>query len=293
MMSDLEKSEKVVENSENSVALDKAVVDDIDRAIELDSKKSEELSDDNDEKTDDEEEENIEESDDNVEVDEDSEDIEEDDSEDDTVSDEMLEKAINLGIPIAEARKLGSDLLSKKLKGLEEDKSKVDDSKSSSSIDELLDSVPDLDPEEFEEDLINGFKSLKDIIREQAATISALSGKTKDSEFDNQINNSDEVVTKILKESPDKKAQLKEKVDILTSGYEAVGKDVDRDAIFKEAVSSVLSEDIAKASNDAKKAKAAKREKQLISRTSGKKGEAKGDVFDDIGKELDSIFFNK
>jgi len=216
----------------------------------------------------------------------------EDDSDDDEVSDEMLEKAIALGVPIAEARKLGSDLLQTRIAGLEKEASSQD---SDSADDESpskdpLEGIPDLDPEVYDEELVEGFKAMKQIIRDQSAALAKIAQAGSD---DKVLSKLEGDAAKALEASPAKEAELMEKVNMLTAGYKAIGKEVSSADVLAEAAGSVLGEEIAKVAAGEKSVKAKKRSGQKINRPTGGRDVESKDVFDEIGDELDRKYFNK
>jgi len=293
-----ETKEKSEEKEENSVGLDKTLKDDIDAAVELSLKKDDNDNDDpdeddneelEDEKISDEKDEDTEEP---------SEEADEDLEEDDNVSDELLEKAISLGVNIAEARKLGASLLSAKVTELEKSASAADEngdeSDADESIEDSLAKVPDLDPEAYEPELVDGFKAMKDIIRSQDDTIKSLSQSAEVSVFDSKVSSLGEDMGKVLLADPEKRTQLKEKFDVLTAGYESVGKDIDNTEVFSEAASAILGEDMAKVAENDKKVKSKAREKQKIQRAAGGKNSSpETDVLLETADKIDREFFDK
>ena len=289
------------DNTENSVDLPKEDVQDIERAVEESMEKDEDLTgDDDDDKEDDageadtseepdKDKELPSEDDDNV-SDEDN----QDDSDDDNVSDEKLEKAISLGVPIAEARKLGSKLLDSRIAVLEEKDSSQDENsdESDDTSKDLLSDIPDLDPDVYDEELVQGFSAMKQIIRDQAAMLGNLSKSGKEAAIRGKLDTIENAV-KALDANPGKEVELKEKVDILTAGYKSVGKEVSDSAILAEAVSSVLGEDIAKVAAGQSTAKVKKRSAQKIARSTGGRGSESKDVYEAMGEELDRKYFDK
>jgi hypothetical protein len=218
------------------------------------------------------------------------------DSDDDEVSDEMLEKAISLGVPIAEARKLGSELLGSRIAGLEKSTGSQDENEAnddSPSIDELLDGIKDLDPDIYDEELVQGFSTLKQVIRDQAASISKMAKASGDDKITAKLEGIDNAA-EALKANPAKGPELTEKINMLTAGYKSIGKDVSESDIFSEAVNSVLGEEIATVAASEKKAKAKKRSGQRQNRPSGGRGEqAPKDALEEAADMLDRKYFDK
>lgn len=285
----------------NVVDLTREEVEDINSAVDTSIAGVDKSDDDKDDKSDDDDAQGeldgdkVEEEDEGIESEDDNGVSEEDDgheTDDDEVSDEMLEKAIALGVPIAEARKLGSELLHGRIAGLEKSNSDQGENSadSESPSNDLLEGIPDLDPDVYDEGLVEGFKAMKQVIRDQSATIK---GMSKASAGDRLVSQLVGDAAKALEANPAKGAELKEKVDILTAGYKSIGKEVSGGDILEEAVGSVLGDDIAKVAASANSAKAKKRSAQKISRSAGSRDTESKDVFGEMGDELDRKFFNK
>jgi len=292
-----EQSNDTVEN--NNVDLPQEDIEDIEKAVEASvsaskaaqDKEDEDLADDDSEIDggDLEEEDPKPESEDDDKVSDDDGELEADDDE---VSDEQLEKAISLGVPIAEARKLGSDLLQTRIEGLEKAASSQDgdsaDDESPSK--DPLEGIPDLDPDIYDEELVEGFAALKKIVKDQSETISNMAKATSG---DKALSGLESNAAKALKASPEKEAELKEKVEMLTAGYKATGKDVSSADVLAEAASSVLGEGIAKVAASEKRSAAQKRSGQKVSRATGGRGSTAKDVFEDAADQLDRKYFDK
>jgi hypothetical protein len=221
---------------------------------------------------------------------EDDKDIQSDEEEDDdTVSDELLETAVQLGVPIVEARKLGSKLLESKVSKLQKENQKDTDDSGDFEEDDIFQNIPDLDPEEYEAPIVEGFAALKQIVKEQSETIKRLNGSLKTDNLNDRIASLGEGI----KVSPEKKTQLKDKIAVLDAGYKAVGKEIDADAVFQEAANAVLLEEIQEAAKSSKQSKVAKRSKSHINRPSGNRSSVAESIDDEIAKELNSKYFKQ
>ncbi len=234
----------------------------------------------------------------------DGEEEEDDDDSEDAITDEHLERAVKAGLSISEAKEFGkASLLEKMISRLEEAGKQGDDGGEDGdddggedSDDDPLAGIPDLDPEEYDETIVAGFKAMKDVIARQNKTIKELRNNASESAgdwFNAKVTGLGDKVNETIKATPEKKEQLKDKFEVLTAGYKAAGKEVDRDTVFNEAASMVLGEEIASAKTETTKGKLKKRGKQHIARPSINRGTPKGDVFDEIAGEVDRKFFNK
>jgi hypothetical protein len=167
--------------------------------------------------------------------------------------------------------------------------------------------IPDLDPEKYDEEVVNGFKAMKDIVRKQQEVIAGLrgDGKARDAAwFDSQVAAlGQEYVaavgagdrSKLVSNSPQaaKFAELESKFNVLAAGYKADGKDVSRETVFKEAVAIVMGDVQAKAEATLKSAELEKRKKLHINRPTASKATPKQDAFSDVADTLDRKYFGK
>lgn len=219
----------------------------------------------------------------------------------DAIGDSLLERAIKAGMSMAEARQYpNAGLLTIALGRMESSAKKAEGSADSQNgvkketavaEEDLLGGVPDLDPDEYDEKIVAGFKAMKDIIRKQHETIKEMRGGQSADWFASQVAGLGAGVAETL--TPEKRDALKTKFDVLTAGYKAAGHDVDRGNVFREAASLTISEEIASASSTEKNAKLERRAGQHIARPSGHRQQPKGDAFDDVAGELDRKFFDK
>lgn len=216
------------------------------------------------------------------------------------IPDDLIERAIKAGMGMAEARQYpNAGLLSIALGRMEASAKNADapaDSQAGVSgepakDDDLLGGVPDLDPDEYDEKIVAGFKALKDIIRQQHETIKEMRGGQSSDWFASQVDGLGSGVAEAL--TPEKRDALKTKFDVLTAGYKAAGQDVERGVVFREAASLTIGDEIAAASSADKGARLEKRAGQHIARPSGHRQQPKGDAFEDVASELDRKFFDK
>ena len=235
-------------------------------------------------------------------------DAEKDDSKKPAIDDSHIERAVKAGMSITDAREFKSaDALERMCNMLEKssDDSNGDDDEGAAKIskegNDLLDGIPDLDPDEYDAEIVSGFKAMKDIIRAQNELINGIKGGSDLSWFDNQIDSLGEGFVESVGNSASIKAgspqagkrdELKVKFDVLTAGYKGIGSDKSRDEIFNEASKLVLGDVAAKVRNDDKSAKLGKRVSQHVSRPTGQNQKSKNDAFEDVSEMLDKKYFD-
>ncbi|TSA48985.1 hypothetical protein D4R47_04620 [archaeon] len=221
----------------------------------------------------------------------------------DGISDELLDSSAKAGLKIADAKRYpDADMLTHVCERLEEikqgdDKSgDSDDNSGEPEVKDLLASIPDLDPADYDENVVAAFKALKAIVGQQQEVISGLkvSGtKNEQSWFDSKTEGLGESFEKAFAKSPDKRVALKEQFDAMTAGYESTGKVIEPETVFNQALQITLGDVVAEAANTAKAGKVAKRSTQHVSRPGGTKTSPTSDVFEDVAADLDRKFFNK
>ncbi len=218
------------------------------------------------------------------------------------IDDAIIERAVKAGMNMSEVRQYpNAGLLAIACNRLEVSAKKVSDTtgsqdgaggkKEEKGEADLLAAIPDLDPKEYDENIVSGFKAMKDIIRQQHETIKSMRGDQGKDWMTSQIEGMG--ITEALKAAPEKREALQAKFDVLTAGYKAAGKDVGRDVILKEAASLTVAGDITAADEAVKKEKLAKRSGQQIARPSGHRQQPKGDAFADVAEELNLKYFSK
>jgi hypothetical protein len=229
------------------------------------------------------------------------------DSEEDVITDVLLERAVKAVISLEEAKQypnaslLGHvcdrlESLSEKNAGADKKESSKDEAGNDGGNKDPLAAIPDFDPDEYDENVVAGFKALKDIVRQQQETINGLKTSGKNDEkswFDSKVSGLGESFDKALETAPEKRAALKEQFDILAAGYEAAGKKIDQDTLFSQAVAITLGDVAAQVAMDAKGDQIRKRAGQNISRPGGTRATPSTDAFEDTAAELDRKFFGK
>jgi len=217
----------------------------------------------------------------------------------DELSDDLLTRAVKAGLSIKEARKFSSsetlEMVCERLELLNHEESNDEDdeySEENISDEDPLASIKDLDPDEYDESVVNNFKALKQIIRKQSETINALVSANKGdrSWFDSKVSGLDDSVLKELEKSPEKRDALKEQYDILIAGHESSGKVVDRDRIFEAAVAIELGDIKTKVTRQKKSDKMKNREEKFLARPGGANTKPKGDLFQDTAAMIEQRF---
>lgn len=194
--------------------------------------------------------------------------------------DAFVERAVRAGLALADIKAFTTKEAAERVLAVLEEKStstkgkKGDDSAeepaAETPLPEIDESVlDDLDP------------SIAELIKSQHAALKALSaevstlkkaGTTAEAKgfFETQYGALDEKVRSHVDAVT--KTQLKQKFDLLEKGYKAAGEKVDRETIFKEAVSITLSDAMTKAAAEAKSAKVASRKGLVIAPPGGSSG---------------------
>lgn len=234
----------------------------------------------------------------------------------DAPSDSHIERAIKAGIPMADAKSFQSASALERVCTLMETRAadgkvaagdKKDGKNAEADVKDPLESIPDLDPEKYDEQVVAGFKAMKDIIRSQQQVIQSVKadGVSRDgSWFDGQVaklgegfveavGNGDRSKLDPAGPQAAKRAALEDKFTVLSAGYKAAGKDIGREAVFGEAVSIVLGDVSAKVAEAARAEKLAKRVTQHVARPTGAKATPTPDVFEETAAKLDRKFFSK
>lgn len=231
------------------------------------------------------------------------------------IPDALVERAIKAGMPYADVRSFKKpDALERVIGVLEKKRAATDGGDSAGGEKaggdgeaDIVAAIPDLDPDKYDEEVVNGFKAMKDIIRKQQEVITGMrgDGKARDAAwFDSQVAALGEAYveavgagdrSKLASGSPQaaKLAELEGKFNVLAAGYKAAGKDVSRETVFKEAVAVVLGDVAAKAEASLKSAELEKRKKLHINRPSGSRATPRTDAFSDVADTLDRKYFGK
>lgn len=194
----------------------------------------------------------------------------------DEIPDELLEKAVKAGMTMRSARKFpDAEALQEAIAVISPDTDGSDDEPEAteakaSEVDDLLSQIKDLDPDEYDEELVQNMTVLKSLVSKLAKDNEELRVNSATSGFEANIATLDEDVAKIVRSDAGKRNMLKRKFDALKAGYQAIQENVTDADIFSEASGLVLADDIAKAKTNSKANSAKKRSSQRIARPSGK-----------------------
>lgn len=182
------------------------------------------------------------------------------------VPDELIERAVLAGISIKDARKYSDpemleniiNLVSAKTgkgqKGIDSEEKHVSD------IDmTILDSIPDLDPDEYDPEVVGAFSGVKQVVKALVDQVKQLQAENQnavaqstlswiDSAFESLEPEYHEFLGNGPKDSlkPDgiefkNRSLIVERMDILKAGYEAVNKPVPQNSeLFKDALESIF-----------------------------------------------------
>lgn len=224
------------------------------------------------------------------------------------VEDDLLARAIRAGMTPSDAKSIGEQdaealerqvgLLERVAEG-EEGSSASEDSgegedgavKDASGIDKLLETVPDLDPDIYDEGVVAGFNSLKEVIKQQDATIRKLFERQSSDWLGDKIDG-----LGLKKVSPDDRSSLSEQFEVLKAGYESKGREVSDDEIFNQASTSVFGERLKEPSQEAKKQKLDRRVMMQTERANTarppKKEKTGVKAMEDIADEIDREYFS-
>jgi hypothetical protein len=170
-----------------------------------------------------------------------------------------------------------------------------------------IEAIPDLNVDEYDENVAAGFKAFKAIVLRQYESIKSLrkAGEAQEGDWlESRIVGLGEgyneaigagATSKLDPKSAQaaKRADLGEKFKVLEAGYKAAGKTIDRETIFGEAKNLVLG-DVAAKIADATKAKALeKRSTQHLNRPGGSRTSPASDVFADVAEAIERKYFGK
>ncbi len=219
-----------------------------------------------------------------------------------SLSEDLLERAVKAGLSLSEAKEYPSERLLSAMcgrleagRGSQDDAGKGEGAQANSQEEDPFAALPDLDPDEYAEPLVAGFKTMKEMLQTQNKQLQAqnkelqeLRSQGSESWLDGQVKE----VRSVTKGDNAKEKALRSKFAALEAGYKAVDQEVSRESVFEEAKSLVLGDDL-RAAKEASQGKAAeKRSRQQIQRASGNTAKSKGNVVDDTAAELDKQFFS-
>ena len=222
------------------------------------------------------------------------------------IPDELLTRAVKAGMSLADALDFqDAEALGRNLDLMDKtDKPKDGDVKPDEEIVDPLDAIPDFDPEEYDDKIVDGFKTMKNIIRNQRSEIEALNKRGQESSeslFDKKVDDLGEAYVKAVGKgkldpnSPQavKREALRNMYDILESGYKAKGQEISSSEVFEQAVGVILSAETRESALSVKSDKLEKRENQHTIRSEGKKTKVKMNALDEVAQELDDKYFKK
>lgn len=206
------------------------------------------------------------------------------------VTDAQIERAIKLGISFADARSADPGFLDRACDALEAKTSGNADAEENGEADAAgeveVPEIPDLDPEEFDETLVQGWSAMKTLITQQSELIKNLSQGNKTSWFDSQVG-------ALGVDVGDKKDALKTKFDVLAAGYKASGQQIADDAVFAEASSLVLGDELKAAKEKSDEVDLKKRNKMLVNRPTNLGAKSHKDPRSQIIEEIGQEFFGQ
>lgn len=197
-----------------------------------------------------------------------------------TPDDALVERAIRAGLTLADTKAFTTKEAAERVLAVLEEKSTS--TKGAKGNNSTEDSTRELSLPELDESVLDDIDpSIAEFIKSQNAALKALSAEVSTLKkagtsaeakgfFETQYGALDEKVRSHV--DAVKKTQLKQKFDLLEKGYKAAGEKVDRETIFKEAVSITLSDAMTKAAAEAKSAKVASRKGLVIAPPGGSSG---------------------
>jgi len=214
-------------------------------------------------------------------------------------SEGALERAVRAGFTLAQAKNFpGDDLLNAtcaRIEGVSGAGSPEGASGAESGgeakpadVNALLSEIPDLSPDDYDEQIVNVVRLLKGVVKQQGDALAELRGARSQDWFTVQA----EGVKDFVKGDPAKAADLREKFDVLKAGYKAAGKTVTDEAAFSEAARLVLGGDMEAARLKKQASAAQKRNGQIIPRvTASNVAPDMGDPIEAVAAEIDRKFF--
>lgn len=213
------------------------------------------------------------------------------------VSDDLLTRAIRAGMSMGDAKSFTDPGVLERqidrLEGTSEEGEIEDASEAKPQEEDPLASFPELDPDIYDENIVEGFKALKELVAGQNATIKELTAGSQQSAQQLFMDKQVDVLAGVgITPTSEQRNQLNETFDVLKAGYEARGKEVADEQVFDQAASMIFGDETQKVATDQKASKAAKRSKMKTQRPGGSGARASGDPVDEIGKLIDQKFGN-
>lgn len=241
---------------------------------------------------------------------------------------EILERAVSLGIPVADARELGKESLSRIFKAHEEESRQIAEETSRVAQVETVKSkeepadpfadFPKLDPEVHDEATIAAFEKLRNIAKQQQEQIGNFQARQEDIEYTAQKANRRDTVQwfdgKVSELGEDfvdalgtggydtldqgsaqfaKREMLANQVSVLLAGYEATGQQAPpRDEVFDVAARLVLHDEYQQIGEKKLSGDLKKRASQHIQRAGGQKATGKETPMEEAAREIDEKYFS-
>lgn len=164
-------------------------------------------------------------------------------------NDEQLARAIKAGLSVSDANAIpNAEMLDRICSRLEENPASEKESGTDAKANGEKDSADDEDipqlptDKDFDEDLVRAFNRMSAALKEARGEIASLkkagSSAEETSWFDKQFNGLGETLRKSVDDRA--RGELRRKFDTLEAGYKATGASVQREDVFKEAVSLAL-----------------------------------------------------
>ncbi len=215
------------------------------------------------------------------------------------ITDDLIERAVKAGLSLKDAKEFtNSELLARMVERLEEttkpadEKPPAGETKAGDDPAFKIDDIPDLDPEEYDEEVVAGFKTMKALIKQQSEELAALrSGNTSGDAITTQLQKLGKEYADAAPAGSGERAELEKKLRILKAGYKAAGEEVADGDLFAEAAKFVLGDVIGEKKEAQKAEQLAKRRQLHLSRPSGSADKPKGDPLAEIAREVDAAFF--
>lgn len=228
------------------------------------------------------------------------------------LSDEVLTRAARAGLSVSDAREFGSEAALLRVVDSMEAKA------APGAKDDPLDSLPKLDPEQYDEDVIKTFDTLKDVVRGQRDQIELLmsgqthreqmiqNGVTQELEqwFDGSIEKLGEDFAITLGKGGHaslkpgssqlaKRESIADQIGILKAGYEAAGREApSRDELFNTATRSILGDEFQTIRDRKITDELKSRRKQHIARPGSVKVKQERPVDEEVAASLDEKYFS-
>ena len=180
------------------------------------------------------------------------------------IEDALLERAIKAGMSLADAKAVSNsaaleNIISRMEGNESQDDGGVAGAEDKADDEDLLSKIPDLDPDEYPEEVVETFKMMKSVLKEQQEKISSLTGSQQSDEgqqfiawFDSEINGLGDDFTEVFgnvdsgsisETQVEARKKVARHMDLVVQDLRADGKQIpsDRD-ILRMAVDSAFPE---------------------------------------------------